>query len=215
MKRGVSQYRCRFEDQMRYVLPSDTTVYVPEVVTLLRNLKEDSLCFEKHYLMHPLDVFHSVFDEVVDSGIRLSGDVASAQQLFKSEHELNTSDSQIRNGVFNFLFCIVNFLDGCQSIIKSLSEDPKVLSNAQRDFKKSIQTYNDHVRKVVNHIKHRHRAIRMIYGKWDRNLIVGYFVEGAVDRGTVGPDPDIHKNSNTAISLNRDLPYHLGPVHTK
>jgi hypothetical protein len=194
---------------MRYLLPNDTTAYAPPVVTLLRNLREESLCFEKHYLMHPLDVFHSVFEEVVDSGIRLSSDVADTQRLFEPERNANTSDSQIRNGVFNFLFCIANFLDGCQSIIKSLSEDPKVLSAAQGEFKQSIRTYNDHVRKLVNYIKHRHRTIRMIYGKWDRNLIVGYFIEGVVNRGAIGPDPDIHKDSNAAISLNRDLPYHL------
>jgi phage-related protein len=194
---------------LKYTLPNKNTGYAPEVFALLNALPDEKLFYEEHDLMHPFDVFSSVFEEVIDSGVRLTHDVLEAQRLSEIGEDIKHLDSQIRNGIFNFLFSSCNFLDGCQSIIKSLSSDSKKTSKANREFIKNIKSYNDYLRKLVNFIKHRHRVIRTVYGKWDTNIIVGYFVEGVVKKGSIGPDPEIHKNSNCAISLNRDIPYHL------
>lgn len=194
---------------MKYSLPNKNKCFSPEVFDLLNALPDEDLSYENHDLMHPIDIYSAVFDEVIESGFRLTNDLLEIQKQFALGNSIEHLDSQIRNGIFNYLFCLANFLDGCQSIIKSLSEDSKKTAKVNKEFMKNIRSYNDHLRKIVNFIKHRHRVIRTVYAKWDENVIVGYFIEGVVSKNAVGPDPEIHKDSKCAISLNRDIPYHL------
>ncbi|MCS6232793.1 hypothetical protein G3488_18315 [Shewanella baltica] len=196
---------------MKYILPTEKSGFAPEVIPLLNALPDDGLFHEKYQLMHPCDVYSSVFEEAVESGLKLTRDVLCMHEKKANGGSDNELDLSIKNGTFHFLFSMTNFLDGCQSIIKSLFEDTKSkdFTRANREFLSSIREYNDYVRKSVNYIKHRHRVVRTIYGSWEENLIIGYYIEGVVTKGMLGPDPDIHNESNCAISLNRDIPYHL------
>ncbi len=196
---------------MKYTLPTEKSGFAPEIISLLNALPDEKLFHQNYQLMHPCDVYSSVFEEAVESGYRLTKDVLELHEKKINGSSDSELDLSIKNGVFNFIFSMGNFLDGCQSIVKSLfdSTKSKGFTTASREFSSSIKQYNDHVRKSANYIKHRHRVIRTIYGAWDKNLITGYFIEGVVAKGVVGPEPDIHKGSNCAISLNRDIPYHL------
>lgn len=196
---------------MKYILPIEKSGFAPEVISILNALSDDVLFHHNYQLMHPCDVYSSVFEEAVESGLKLVIDVLEMHKTKTEGGFDNELDISIKNRIFHFLFSMANFLDGCQSIVKSLFEDTKSkeFTKANREFLLSIKEYNDYVRKSVNYIKHRHRVIRTIYGSWERNLIIGYYIEGVVSKGMLGPDPDIHNESNCAISLNRDIPYHL------
>ncbi|MBE0403964.1 hypothetical protein [Halomonas citrativorans] len=196
---------------MKYILPKKVAGYSPEVMVILNEIDDDVLFCDNYNLMHPYDVYCSVFEDAVESGIRLTRDVIEVHKRRVNGVSDSELDLSIKNGIFHFLFSMANFLDGCQSIIKSLFENTKSkeFTKLSREFTNSIKEYNDYLRKSVNYIKHRHRVVRTVYGAWDNNLIVGYYIEGVVASGVLGPDPDIHNESNCAISLNRDIPYHL------
>jgi hypothetical protein len=81
-----------------------------------------------------------------------------------------------------------------------------------KEYKKRINKYRSHLAPIVNKIKHNHARLNFIQFKTIHGEIKGYFVEGVDKNGTIGPDREIHKlfrNSDTAISLNFDLKYHL------
>lgn len=166
--------------------------------------------------MHPCDVYSSVFEEAVESGLKLTKDVLELHEKKVNGSSDTELELSIKNGTFHFIFSMANFLDGCLSIVKSLFENTKSkdFTKFNRQFVSAIKDYNDHIRKVVNYIKHRHRVMRPIYGSWSEGLIIGYYIEGVVAKGMLGPDPDIHEESNCAISLNRDIPYHLCNIYS-
>jgi hypothetical protein len=61
----------------------------------------------------------------------------------------------------------------------------------------------------VNAIKHKHRKLSSLHFHGIGLFCPGYFVEGVCGDGAIGPDPDVHKDANVAISFNRDLPFHI------
>jgi hypothetical protein len=81
-----------------------------------------------------------------------------------------------------------------------------------KEYKRQINVYRDRLALIVNKIKHNYARLNYIEFRTIHGVIKGYFVEGVDKNGIIGPDREIHKlfrNSDTAISLNFDLKYHL------
>jgi hypothetical protein len=100
-----------------------------------------------------------------------------------------------------------------------------------KDFRTNVKDYKDSFFPIVNKIKHNGGEIRPIimYSKGDnivvkepnngikylpKNIVIlGYFLEGVLPSGGIGPDYEIHNGGKTAISLNRDLRFHFANVY--
>lgn len=205
---------------MKFEIPKKSAGYYPEVLSILSAIDDDSLFHENKNLSHPADIFLIAFNDVIDCAHRLSTRVNSEieRRKFSSPVDIDELDD-IRIDIFCLIFYTANFLEACQSIIKSLFENggnDKEFVKSVREFGENIKPYRDHTSKIINEIKHQHRRIRpfsftSIYG-----IIIGYFVEGLVEPNVIGPEPKIHPRYhelNTGISINRDIPYHLINVY--
>lgn len=196
---------------MKYELPHKDSGYYPQVISTLNGIADESIFNVEHGLMHPVDVFLTTFNDSIESALRLTKRINSiiSSKAENLNFEIEEIDD-IRVDIFNLLFFSANLIESCQSIIKSLFEkDSKIAGKAAREFNDLTREYRAHVSKIVNFIKHQHRRIRPITATWDNQIIVGYYVEGVVAKNVIGPDPNIHANANVAISLNRDIPYHV------
>ncbi|WP_261641228.1 hypothetical protein [Erwinia mallotivora] len=195
---------------MRYELPSKNKSYTPDLYAYLCSIDAKDLHNMEHGLMHPADVFMTVFDEVVASGQRLAISIQEMQQ-----NKDKRRDKYVNSLISGFLHSISNFIDGCKSIVKCLfSKDEenkykKIISG----FMSQCRLYIDYVNTKVNYIKHRHRSISTIVCEWENNFILGYYVNGPVSENINGPDPDIHKDVNCAISMNWEFPYHIVNIY--
>lgn len=201
---------------MHYELPTKNTGYFPEVLSVLSSIEDSAVFHENHNISHPGDLFLLTFNDVIECAHRLAMRVNNEVENARiTRHVENEKIDSIRIEVFNFLFYCANFIESCQSIIKSLFKDggkDKAFTRAAREFMGSTRAYREHSSKIVNLIKHQHRRIRPFSFSWENNLIVGYFIEGLISPNVLGPDPQVHQkyhNLNTGISINRDIPYHL------
>lgn len=99
-------------------------------------------------------------------------------------------------------------------------------------FTQNISDYRQSFALIVNRVKHQHGQLRPIvfspikegiliydpitkihYNTNQHTIkIVGYYIEGLQNDGSIGPDHEIHPN-NTAISLNYDLKYHFAHLY--
>lgn len=197
---------------MKYSLPSKKTGYKPELYSFLCGLDDEKLFYDDHSLMHPADIFTTVFDEVIESGVRLIDDLNNLQ---KSKANDNNEEGQaIKSSILNFIFSLSNFIDASKSIIKCLFKSgDKELAKASRKFVSNCKDYINHVSKMINYVKHRHRNIGLIKCSWDDQVLIGYYINGIVEKGMTGPEPDIHGSPNVAISINRDISYHIINVY--
>jgi len=195
---------------MRYELPSKNKSYVPDLYAYLCSIDAKHLHNMEHGLMHPADVFTTVFDEVVASGQRLA---ISIQEMEQNKDKRR--DKHINSLISGFLYSISNFIDGCKSIVKCLfsKDEEKKYKKIISDFINQCRLYIDYVNTKVNYIKHRHRSISTILCEWENDFILGYYVNGPVSENINGPDPDIHKDVNCAISMNWEFPYHIVNIY--
>ncbi|MGF2440011.1 hypothetical protein [Enterobacter ludwigii] len=195
---------------MRYELPNKNKSYTPDLYAYLCSIDAKHLHNMEHGLMHPADVFTTVFDEVVASGQRL---VVTIQEM---EHNKDKRrDKHVNSLISGFLYSISNFIDACKSIVKCLfiKDEEKKYKKIISEFMNQCRMYIDYVNTKVNYIKHRHRSISTILCEWDNDFILGYYINGPVSDNINGPDPDIHKDVNCAISMNWEFPYHIVNIY--
>ncbi|RRS07066.1 hypothetical protein EAG18_19160 [Pseudoalteromonas sp. J010] len=199
---------------MKYELPFERTGYLPKVVATLSGLDDKESGHENLCLNHPLDVFYFTFSDVIKCVSRLTRRYEKDITKRKNSSQYKPDDiEEYSVDIFNTIFYSSNFIEACQSIIKSVCHgNKKVQTKAVREFNVSTKDYRSHISKIINEIKHKHRRVNTFSYAWDSNLIIGYYIEGVVDKGVLGPDPLIHKNFNglrTGFSLNRYIPYYL------
>lgn len=204
---------------MKFEVPSKLSGYLPEAISVLSSIEESNLFNEDKNLSHPADLFMLAFNDVMECAFRLSKrfneEVAKTRISATAPTDLN----DIRFDIFNLFFYTSNFMEACQSIIKSLFKEggkDKIFIKAVREFNDNTKNYRDHTSKIINLIKHQHRRIVPFSYSWGNNLIIGYFVEGLVAPTVIGPDPQIHPKhhgQNTGISLNFDIPFHVANIY--
>lgn len=198
---------------MKFQIPSKKTGYYPEVISLLKNMECSNAGHSELGLNHPADVFYFSFLDVIDSAERLLKRLSSDALKRKENHTYTPGNlDNYRVDIFNLIFFSANFIEACQSILKSVLHKDERFTKASREFKDLTSSYRSHVSKIINEIKHKHRRVRPFSSSWDANLVVGYYIEGVLPEGTLGADPLIHDDFHgmrTGFSLNRNIPYHL------
>lgn len=199
---------------MKYELPSKRSGYLPEVISFLETLDDQYVFSENHELSHPSDIFMLTFRDAIECISRLSKSVDDATQSIALDKNLtNERLSEIRHEIFDLLFYSANFVEGCLSIIKSLfPKGDKRFNKAVREFRNNVEEYVSHASTLINRVKHRHRRPRVFTFIFDKKIIIGYYLEGVVEKGVLGPDLELHKSYRgmlTGFSLNRAIPYHL------
>ena len=199
---------------MKFETPNKYTGYLPMVLSRLKALDEEHVYGHEHQLSHPADIFLLTFMDAIDCINTLAKSVNSLTEIAEQGGGVNDDSlAAIRRQVFELLFYTGNFVEGCQSIIKCLfPRGDKQLVKAARAFKGNVEDYTSHASQLINKVKHQHRRPRIFTFKHGNKIIVGYYLEGLVFRGFLGPDPELHKLYNgvrTGFSLNRAIPYHL------
>jgi hypothetical protein len=199
------------ENQLKIELRPDAG-FDPPVTHSLRDMPDSASTHENLELLHPADVFSAIFERVVESGAKLATDTLRSLDARGTDGE-DAADAALRETLSSFLYATANYLDGCKSIIRCLRADDKDNKRTYTAFRNAIGEYHTHVMTVVNHLKHRHRVIRTLYGAWPGGKMVGFLIEGPMGDGVVGQDPLIHSQPNTAFSLHRHLRYHACHIY--
>lgn len=194
---------------MKYKLPNINGSYLPNLYEFLAGVDEEKLHYKDHGLLHPADIYVEVFDEVIRSGTVL----LKALDEMKYDYS-KREDENFCSLILGFLFSLSNYIDGCQSITKTFyPKGSNHIAKVNRGFKNQCGTYIDYVNAKVNYIKHRHRKLATCLFQWEKEFIIAYYIAGIVGDGMIGPDPDLHKDPNCAISLNWDIPFHISNIY--
>ena len=204
--------------KVKYRIPGKDATLYPPVLLALESIESEKLeAGSKYY--HPADTFLLAFTDAVECLSRVATKVEHEMELqFAGVRSLSASGTVermdgIRLDVFSMIFHCGNFIEACQTTIKTIFHDDKEkAAKAAKEFNRSTESYRGHVSKIINEIKHKHRRIRVFSATWDLNIIIGFYVEGVVDINVIGPDPLVHKRHNlmsTGFSLNWEIQNHL------
>ena len=164
-------------------------------------------------LRHPLGVYNTstaVVAKRVDRVLSLLRlvvpEVDSGHAGSPEEHvnELLESQEALLHG-------LMQHMDDCINILRSFTVDgyASKKNHHVKAYRRAVREYRDHIGNVVGRIKHQQGRLCLLTVRQGLNSFAGYFVAVGLADGSVGPDPNIHKNGETAFSFNRDLRYHL------
>ncbi|WP_143486038.1 hypothetical protein [Pseudomonas sp. PA15(2017)] len=199
---------------MEFKFPSKIDGYQPEVVRTLVNVEDAASRHAALGLHHPADIFLFAFTDALKSIERLAINlkIETRKKCESPEYKIDLDDFRI--DIFNMLFFTNNFIEACQSVIRSIfSEDEKSkFTKASRAFSAATSDIRAHTSAIVNEIKHKHRVIRPFTFSSPAGVIIGYYIEGIVAENCTGPDPLIHQRFEdvyTGFSLNQQLSFHL------
>ena len=188
--------------------------FVLPATTVLSGLSEQLVSRHRDLgLRHPLGVYNTsiaVVTKRVDRVLSLlrvvvpeadSGDAGSPE---KHVDELLESQEALLHGLMQHMDDCINILRGFTVERCAFNENHHVQA-----YRRAVQEYRDHIGKVVGRIKHQQGRLCPLTAELGPISFAGYFVAVGLADGSVGPDPNIHKDGKTAFSFNRDLRYHL------
>uniref|UniRef100_UPI00128ED789 hypothetical protein n=1 Tax=Janthinobacterium sp. Ant5-2-1 TaxID=1755239 RepID=UPI00128ED789 len=172
---------------MKFEVPNKMTGYLPEVFSLLRSLDDKQVYGHEHQLSHPADVFILTFGDAIRCINSLAKSVNEITEAAACGEKIKSDRlTEIRNQVFELLFYTGNFVEGCQSIIKSLfPRSDKNFTKVIRIFKDNVEEYISHASQLINKVKHQHRRPRIFTFTHDNKIIIGYYLEGLVAKGVL------------------------------
>jgi len=119
----------------------------------------------------------------------------------------------------NLLRSIDEHFDDCEVILRAFFPKGSRFNGNEyvESYRGAIKVYKDHVRKIVNHLKHSQGRIRIALLVFrnppsfpDLSFVMPtYYVEGVNAQGIPGPLSDVHDGQIQAFSHFHDLKYHL------
>ena len=188
----------------------------PTAMTVLENIGDVPIFHENYKVRHPLAAYNISLDSVSQRILR----VIDALEIIQTERKFENSKDQgwevpLIEATDHMLDALMEHMEDCGGIIRSFFPNSKDIAfkKALKEFNVSVAPYRDHIGKIVNYMKHNQGRLRTVTFSWPSGSSIGYFVEGPLKNGGLGPVSVIHSNEATAFSFFRDIPFHLCNVY--
>lgn len=191
---------------------SDVVTVKPAAQEILENIVNAKTYHETYKVRHPLAAYNTSLAAVSDKVIKVLDVLEKVQKEREFEVEKNSDwESELIDATDHMLDSIMEHLEDCVGVIRSFFPESKSgdFKSAKKVFSKSISGYRDHIGKIVNYLKHNQGRLRVISFSWSNGSSLGYFVEGPVAGGGLGPVSVVHRDEASAFSYYRDVPFHL------
>jgi hypothetical protein len=195
---------------------TENNSWTPDLRRVLNTDFQIPLYYSNHKFRHPRAIYNVSYSTVIE---KLHDTIVTLYQVMGEKLFLDPKnyewDINLLTKQKDLLYTLMEHLDDCENILACFisPSDNRNKNPYVRSFKKAIKEYQDHIGKIVNHIKHEQGRIRSIVFINDKLAMPGYFIENAVGENAIGPVEKIHPNGQGAFSFARDLRYHFFYFH--
>lgn len=185
---------------------------IPKVARVLQDLRGVPTYESEYGARHPFAAYNISLAAI---GQRFTAVVGSLKQLehqFRAEPTTKEeSDFALLEATDHLLDSLMEHMDVCGGILRSFfpQADENNFKKQLASYKSSVEPYRKHIGCIDNYIKHSQGKLRSIRFSWSTGMCFGYFVEGPIASGVLGPVDCVHPGSNAAFSFNRDLKLHI------
>lgn len=184
----------------------------PKALLVLQNIGDITTYHETYGVRHPLASYNVSILNVAKRILSTLTILEETQNKRAFESPRNKDwEAPLIEATDHMLDALMEHMDDCGGILRSFfpSSNDSNFKRIIKEFKKSVAPYRNHIGKIVNYIKHNQGRLRSISFSWPSGSSLGYFVEGPVTDGGLGPVSSIHPTEGTAFSYNRDIPYQI------
>jgi hypothetical protein len=198
----------------------------PRAENIIAAIPYDYLHHELHEIKHPLTVYRSSLGRITTAWLKvfplhegLFFEAACNVELTKYPSLLEAYET--------LLFRLNEHVDVCHEVLralrppihgKSYDSHARFLWGTKlpgfRAFADCVHAgYREqHIGLLVNEMKHASAQLRGLCGRTENSVVLGYFLDGAQARGSVGPNSRVHKKyrgMHTGFSFSRDMLMHF------
>lgn len=179
---------------------------LPKAARTLQNWEGISVYHEEYGVRHPLSAYNVSIASIAQRAnelLNLLDDLAMYREHSVSR---NNWEGKLLEAMDHLLDALNEHMEDCVGVLRSFfpKSDKQSFSVAHKRLGNKTKSYRNHICKVDNFIKHNQGRLRFVMMSNQVGLIPGYFVEGPIPGGGLGPSPTIHGSTHTAFSFNRD-----------
>ena len=119
------------------------------------------------------------------------------------------------DAVEHLLYVMVEYIEDCDVILKCCfpSEEKFQQDDHANRFRQTVKPYRSRIAAVVNAIKHNQGRLRLFAFHGPEFVAPGYFLEGVLPNGAIGPSTIVHgNNASQAFSFAFDLRLHFALI---
>lgn len=183
----------------------------PEAHSFLARYGSDRFHHAEYGLRHPAAAYAISVERVWPAflgSLDLAEQVAASRSF--GDPTNNLWHGPLLEAHERLLYSLFEHLEDCESILQCCL--PKAThfgrNPSARTYRQAISTYRARIGRIVNTIKHRQGRLRPVVFFGPKYASLGYFVEGVLPNGAIGPDPRVHASTSQAFSFALDLRLH-------
>lgn len=184
----------------------------PRAISVLSANFPSPLFNLNYQLRHPLGIYNISVRHILTSFnqvLTLLEEII--EQMNKTKYYNADKFSDLAMQQRFLLYFLMEHLDDCENIIRCFFETSKDFEKSKvwKVYQKQIKKYRVHIGTSTGHLKHKRGEITPLFAVDEKNLILGYFVEGVGEKGEIKPYQNLHESIGFAISFARDLRFHF------
>lgn len=194
---------------------------LPKALEVIRRVPEDSWTHGSQGILHPRTVYTRAFGKVAEAW----GEVIPALSTLSAQlrfHQPAPDAKHLEASYGNLLHALYEQVDACYAVMRCLAPPPEKTSvwhqaAARAQKLPGLNAFEEQVirgyRNIslgpsVNLLKHNESRIRLIALRSKDTFTLGYFIDGPLPGGVIGPAASVHRDTNSAFSFNRDMLLH-------
>ncbi len=197
---------------------------IPEIVGYLSSIRAPDYIFTDYKVRHPGAVFNLATHYVVMDFIELLKELEENQQEYKRDNQLGRKFRNLIGDFFKLYDSCYEVMLGCckqhsppsetEFIHRWLKErhDGQKYNVGERFFRKTEKEVK-YFRLINNKLKHTSNTIIEEYFQDRSHIIMGFYVEGVIGIGEVGPDDSIHPRYDGGIKSANSYNYKLRDLY--
>lgn len=188
---------------------------IPKAGRVLENWEWAPVFHEEYGVRHPLGAYTVSLSAVANRTMAVLDLLDDTALFYRRSSTESDWANKILEAMDHLLDALAEHVEDCGGVLRSFFPKSKKrdFEVALEQFKKQTKPYRNHICKIDNFIKHNQGRLRMVIMSNAVGVVPGYFVEGPIPGGGVGPSNIIHGSHNTAFSFNRDIPFHICNVY--
>ncbi|KGW92102.1 hypothetical protein [Burkholderia pseudomallei] len=196
---------------------------LPEAYAVIRSVNESAWHHGAQQILPPRVTYSRSLDKVCKAWLEVIPALDSLQAEFRFDQPTE-SQHLVETKYAALLQALNEHLDACFSVLRCAAPKPASVDGLFSDRVVRAQklpgfsTFDEQVLKgyrqsrlgaAANILKHAESRLRLLGGRTDTDIVLGYYLDGPLPSGAIGPNTRLHADGNSAFSFNRDMMLHF------
>ena len=187
----------------------------PPILTYLASFPEGEFYYLAQGLRHPYGITSVALSRVWEAMSKATSLLGELHTEAAVRESVGETYLQVLRHQLELFYALESMEDSFKSLLKGMFKNNEVAQKNQhfREFMLRSKGFRDKLGRTVNAIKHDNCSLQPVmflnFEKGGFRVAPGFFVEGVLSDGAIGPSPKVHADGNSGFSLVRELRYYF------